>query len=41
MDIQIVDRILYLDKNKPMIPEQWKNMLPNGKDFDQKTSSDV
>lgn len=29
----IVDRILRLDKNKPEIPEQWKSMLPNGKDF--------
>ena len=37
MGSPIVDRILYLDKNKPEIPEQWKSMLPNGKDFGGKT----
>jgi len=37
MGSPIVDRILRLDKNKPEIPEQWKSMLPNGKDFGGKT----
>jgi hypothetical protein len=29
----IADRIINLDRNKPEIPEAWKSMLPNGKDF--------
>lgn len=29
----IADRILYLENHKPEIPEEWKPMLPNGKDF--------
>jgi len=29
----IVDRIINLNKNKPEIPDEWKEMLPNGKDF--------
>lgn len=29
----IADRVINLDRNKPDIPEHWKPMLPNGKDF--------
>lgn len=32
----ITDRILRLEKEKPSIPEEWKPMLPNGKDFEGK-----
>jgi len=29
----IADRIIKLERQKPSIPEEWKMMLPNGKDF--------
>lgn len=29
----IADRILYMEEHKPGIPEEWKSMLPNGRDF--------
>lgn len=29
----IADRILYMEEHKPGIPEEWKPMLPNGRDF--------
>lgn len=29
----IADRIIRLEKEKPPIPEAWKSMLPNGRDF--------
>ncbi len=29
----IADRIIRLEREKPPIPEEWKSMLPNGKDF--------
>lgn len=29
----IADRIIRLEREKPPIPEDWKRMLPNGKDF--------
>ena len=29
----IADRILYMEEHKPDIPEEWKPMLPNGRDF--------
>lgn len=29
----IADRILYMEEHKPAIPEEWKPMLPNGRDF--------
>lgn len=29
----IVDRIINLNRNKPDIPDGWKEMLPNGRDF--------
>lgn len=29
----IADRILYMEEHKPEIPEEWKPMLPNGRDF--------
>ncbi len=29
----IADRILYMEEHKPEIPQEWKSMLPNGKDF--------
>lgn len=32
----IVDRIINLEKNKPEIPDSWKQMLPNGLDFAEK-----